>query len=76
MSSDDEYRADNRRTSLVSPVPPSAVGGAFPPESPNLDDRDDQRGSTGASTANDIVSSDERVKQILFSDVYPPRLTI
>jgi hypothetical protein len=67
MSSDEDVYRDNRRASRVSShQPPSG----FPPASPIPDDHDDQRSSgNGTVTANDIANSDERVKQILYSDV-------
>jgi hypothetical protein len=72
MSSDDEtYRGP----SLAYPPQPSAGGPG--PESPKLDnpqDDGDRRGSLNGninnnSTASDIAGSDERVRQVLFSDV-------
>jgi hypothetical protein len=79
MSSDDElYAQDARRRSLASPVPPSA-GGYGVPDSPRFDNAGgeaDRRTSVnengGGSTANEIANSDERVREILYSDVCIP----
>jgi len=76
MSSDDElYAQDARRRSLASPVPPSA-GGYGVPDSPRFDnaggeaDRRTSVNENGAgSTANEIANSDERVREVLYSDV-------
>jgi hypothetical protein len=76
MSSDDElYAQDARRRSLASPVPPSA-GGYGVPDSPRFDNgggEADRRTSVndngGGSTANEIANSDERVREVLYSDV-------
>ena len=71
MSSDDEIY---RGTSLAYPPQPSAA--AVGPDSPKFDNQDDgdRRGSLNGNinntTANDIANSDERVRQVLFSDVY------
>jgi hypothetical protein len=77
MSSDDDLDGpDNRRRrSLATPVPPSAGGGG--PESPKFDSSDypDKRGSVNgmtSATASDIATSDERVRQVLYSDVRSP----
>ena len=77
MSSDDELNGlDNRpRRSLASPVPPSAGGGG--PESPKFDNIDDldkigSANETTLMTPNDVANSDERVKQVLYSDVRSP----
>lgn len=71
MSSDDEM---HKATSLVYPPQTSAGGpGQESPKFENTDDGD-QRGSLNGNisqntTANDIANSDERVRQVLFSDV-------
>lgn len=72
MSSDDEIY---RGTSLAYPPQPSAT--TVGPDSPKLGDQDDgdRRGSLNGNisnntTANDVANSDERVRQVLFSDVY------
>ena len=74
MSSDEDlYGTDSRRRrSMTSPVPHTAEGGGA--ESPKLSSSDypDKRGSvndTTSTTANDIANSDERVRQVLYSDV-------
>jgi hypothetical protein len=86
MSSDDEYPGDHRRrTSLATPVPPSAGGNGL--ESPRFEhDRprttgtpEDMRRASRTSlnataippTANEVVEADDRVRQVLFSDVDP-----
>lgn len=77
MSSDEELNdLDNRpRRSLTSPVPPSAGGGG--PESPKFDNINDpdKIGSVNEvtlTTPNEVANSDERVKQVLYSDVRSP----
>ena len=77
MSSDDDlFGPDNgQRGSLTSPAPPLAGGGG--PESPKIGNHDDsdRRGSVNgmtSTTANDIANSDEKVRQVLFSDVRFP----
>jgi hypothetical protein len=78
MSSDDDfYGADNPRRSVASPVPPSAGGRG--PESPTLENNDNNNNDgTGRkasvhrvahTTANDVAHSDERVREVLYSDV-------
>ena len=72
MSSDDEMY---RGPSLNYPPQPST--GGLGTESPNLDNPDDveRRGSLNGNnyhentTANDVANSDERVRQVLYSDV-------
>jgi hypothetical protein len=76
MSSDDElFSSDNRRTSAASPAPPSA--GGVGPDSPKFDNNNEgeRRGSLNGNisthtTANDIANTDDKVRQVLYSDVY------
>jgi hypothetical protein len=83
MSSDDDsiipHTGNQRqRGSLASPVPPSA--GGLGPESPkfNQDDANnindpDQRGPMNGDipmTATEIANSDEKVRQVVYSDVH------
>jgi len=79
MSSDDElFTQDARRRSLASPAPPSA-GGYGVPDSPKFDNgggETDRRTSViepvPRSTADEIANSDEKVREILYSDVRVP----
>jgi len=78
MSSDDElFAQDARRRSLASPVPPSA-GGCGVPESPRFDngggdaDRRASVNENGGATANEVANSDDRVREVLYSDVCDP----
>ena len=75
MSSDDEVYADPRRRSVATPVPPSAGGaGADSPRFDNANDNDDRGSMNGQSfptTATEIASTDDRVRRVLYSDVFP-----
>jgi hypothetical protein len=88
MSSDDEYTGDHRRrASLATPVPPSAGGNGH--DSPRFENDmprttatpDDMRRASRTSltataippTANEVVEADDRVRQVLFSDVDCPQ---
>jgi hypothetical protein len=83
MSSDDEFSGlDQRRASVASPVPPASAGGTVPEDSPKFDnnnlkppDDTDRRASVNGhvhTTAIDIANTDERVREVLYSDVQRP----
>ena len=78
MSSDEElFAPDARRRSVASPVPPSA-GGYGVPDSPRFDNGGGDAGrrasvnENGGSTANEIANSDDKVREVLYSDVCEP----
>ena len=81
MSSDDDgYGADKRQGSITSIPPPSAGGAEV--ESPalaNIKEEPDRRTSLNGqahTTANEIANTDEKVRNVLYSDVWASILSV